>query len=179
MKLAVPTLENQLVKLEPATAKNVEILIEWTLDPVAQGPYKRVPGLNSDELRTLLLHSSDRQYFLIRRASDAHPLGRFYWRAWRFVEGTSTIDWELNIFVANPDEPGKGYGTATQRLAAYYLMTRPETSSIFAFTFAANHAEQRALLKAGFREGDALPNARYPVQLPNDPCVLFVRDRDV
>jgi RimJ/RimL family protein N-acetyltransferase len=165
--------------LEPANVENVALLIKWTLDPIAQGPYKRVPSLDSDDLRRLFLDSEDRQYFLIRRTTDACPLGRFYWRAWQFTEYSAGIDWELNIILADPQERGKGYGTAVQHLAADYLMTRPETRSIFAFTFETNHAERRALIKAGFRESGSLPNQRYPVLLPSEPCVLFVWGKPV
>jgi len=35
--------ENEVVLLEPASEANVDLLVRWTLDPVAQGPYKRVP----------------------------------------------------------------------------------------------------------------------------------------
>ena len=174
MRQAAPALRNHLVELEPVNAGNVELLIKWTLDPVAQGPYKRVPSLDSDELRKLFLDSQDRQYFLIRRATDACPLGRFYWREWRFAEHSAGIDWELNIFLADPHKRGKGYGTAVQHLAADYLMTQSETRSIFAFTFETNRAERRALIKAGFREAGFLPNPRYPVNVPSDPCVLFI-----
>src|SRR5262245_41649272 len=174
MTLVAPELEDELVKIEPANTDNVHLLIAWTRDPVAQGPYKRVPRLDPNELWTLFLHSTDRQYFLIRRATDAHPLGRFYWRAFRFAESPGT-DWELNIFLADPDSRGRGYGTVVQRLASDYLLTRSDTRSVFAFTLAANLAEQRALVKAGFRLAGPLPNSRYPVELPSDPRLLFVR----
>jgi hypothetical protein len=86
-----------MIILEPASAENINLLIQWTLDPVAQGPYKRVPLLTPDQLRELFLHSSDRRYYLIRRTVDQKPLGRFYYRAWDFGDGG--IDWELNIFI--------------------------------------------------------------------------------
>ena len=179
MRHAIPALENPLVRLEPASAANVEILVRWTLDPVAQGPYKRVPALDPDELRRLFLASRDRQYFLIRRATDARPLGRFYWRAWTFTEDAGVIDWELNVFLADPNERGRGYGTAVQQLAAAHLTTRLETRSVFAFTLEANLAERRALIKAGFREAGPLPDPRYPVELPSETCVLFVWGKEL
>src|SRR5437660_1418288 len=58
----------------------------------------------------------------------------------------------LNIFLADPGARGNVYGTGVQRLASDYLMTLPQTRSVFAFIVAANLAEQRALMKAGFRE---------------------------
>jgi len=55
-----------------------------------------------------------------------------------------------------------------------HLAARPDTHSIFAFTAVGNEAERRALLNAGFREEGPLPDSRYPVPLPRDPCLLFV-----
>lgn len=162
-----------MVTLEPASPENVNLLIRWTMDPVAQGPFKRVSSLSTDELRALFLAGADRSYFLLRRSSDAAPLGRFYWRAWRFC-GDPRVDWELNIFLADPRERGKGYGTAAQRLAARHLAALPETESVFAFTLVRNKAERRALLKAGFLNRGLMPNERYPVILPTEPCELFV-----
>jgi hypothetical protein len=81
MKTETHPLGDNLVTLEPADATNVEPLIRWTLDPMAQGPHKRVPDMTADELRTLFLANPDRQYFLIRRSANGHPLGRFYWLA--------------------------------------------------------------------------------------------------
>ena len=76
-------LAGDVVKLEAADEANVDLLVEWTLDPVAQGPFKRVPGSDAAALRALFLHSADRRYYLIRDARDGRPLGRFYCRAWR------------------------------------------------------------------------------------------------
>src|SRR5262245_65101682 len=168
-------LGDDLVTLEPVGPRSVDLLIRWTLDPVAQGPYKRVPALSTEDLRSLVLEELDRNYFVVRRASDAAPIGRFYWRAWRFRRPTDElVDWELNIFIADPRERGKGYGTAAQRLAASYLAARPETRSVFAFSLADNGAERRALLKAGFLDKGLMPNDGYPVVLLTEPCQLFV-----
>jgi len=171
-----PVLADDLVTLEPADPTNVTLLIRWSLDPIAQGPFKRVPNLSTDELRSLFLADPDPSYFVpLQRSSDATPLGRFYWRAWWFRRPTDElVDWELNIFLADPRERGNGYGTAAQRLAATYLEARPETRSVFAFTLANNNAERRALLKAGFLDRGLMPHEGYPVVLPTEPCQLFV-----
>src|SRR5262245_22041620 len=168
-------LADDLVALEPAGPRNVDLLVRWSLDPIAQGPFKRVPNLSTDELRSLFLADPDRSYFVLRRCSDATPIGRFYWREWRFGGPSDPlVDWELNIFLADPRERGKGYGTAAQRLAASYLEALPETRSLFAFTLADNNAERRALLKAGFLDRGLMPNEGYPVVLPIELCQLFV-----
>jgi RimJ/RimL family protein N-acetyltransferase len=168
-------LRNEIVILEPAGADNVELLVKWTLDPVAQGPYKRVPKMTPDELRALFLHSLDRWYFLIRRTSDLKPLGRFYYRAWRFQSNSDMIDWELNPLIADPTDRGRGCGTAVQALAAEFLLQLAETHSVFAYTFEENVAERRALQKAGFEEVGRMPHPYYRVKLPSETCVLYVR----
>jgi hypothetical protein len=120
MKAPAPVLTNQLVILEPVNEQTVDLLIQWTLDPVAQGPHKRVPAMAVAELRALFLHSADRQYFLIRRTADGRPLGRFYYHAWRFGGETEGIDWELNILLADPGKRGKGI----VKLMRYQVITR-------------------------------------------------------
>jgi hypothetical protein len=86
-------LKNETVTLEPAGRQNVDLLVRWTLDSVVQGRYKRVPSWTAAEVRELILHSPDRQYFLIRRTADREPLGRFYYRAWRFGARDDVVDW--------------------------------------------------------------------------------------
>ena len=171
-------MRNDLVTLEPANEDNVGLLIEWTLDPIAQGPYKRVPQMTISELRDLFLHNPDRYYFLIRRTADNKSLGRFYYRAWRFHPDPEKIDWELNIFIAEPAERGKGYGTATQKLALKFLLHQPETQTVFAYTFVTNKGEQRALQKAGLEEKGLMPSEYYRVKLPPEKCVLYTKQRE-
>jgi RimJ/RimL family protein N-acetyltransferase len=167
-------LKNELVTLEPVDQRNVDLLIQWTLDPVAQGPYKRVPSMTAAQLQDLFLSSPERQYFLIRRSTDGEPLGRFYYRGWRFLSGQTMVDWELNILIADPGERGKGYGTAAQRLALGHLLRQPETRSVFAYTYATNVAERRCLEKIGLEESGLLPHPYYRVPLPAEPAVLYV-----
>ncbi|GEM_PF-2261239 len=156
----------QKITLEPAAEANVDLLVQWTLDPQAQGPYKRVPSMTPSQLRELFLYSTDRQYFLIKRTSDARPLGRFYYRGWRFHPDPGKVDWELNILIADPAFCGKGYGTMTQALALSRLLARPETHSVFAYTHEDNIAERRALLKAGLLEMGYLPHSYYKIPSP-------------
>jgi len=171
-------LKNEIVILEPADPQNVDLLVRWTLDPVAQGLCKRVPQMTVAELHDLFLHSSDRQYFLIRRTADREPVGRFYYRAWRFGSSHEMVDWELNIFIAAPDDRGKGYGTAVQKLALDYLLQQSETRSVFAYTYATNKAERRSLEKAGLEEKGRLPHPYYCVRIPPEESVLYVSEKD-
>lgn len=156
--------KNDKVKLEKASKKNIELLITWTLDKVAQGPYKRVSCLNVKELEILFLNSIDREYFLIRN-NDDEPIGRFYIRKWIFNSESGLVDWELNIIIAKESERGKGYGTAVQKLAVKILQERSETNSIFAYTMNENIAERRVLEKCGFEYIRNLSNSYYMIGL--------------
>jgi RimJ/RimL family protein N-acetyltransferase len=168
-----PVPQNELIRLEPASAANVELLARWTLDPVAQGPYKRVPEATLEQLRELFLHEPSRQYFLIRRLPEGSPVGRFYWRAWRFASNPKLVDWELNILLAEPSVRGRGLGSAVQQLAVQCLLGHPSTRSVFAYTDAENIAERRALEKAGLRELGFLPHPRYPVPAPEGRWLVY------
>jgi RimJ/RimL family protein N-acetyltransferase len=159
-------LQNNRIVLEPASEANVDLLVRWTLDPVAQGPYKQVPELSAAELRELFLHEQSREYFVIRLTPDGTPVGRLYWRAWRITPDPDSIDWELNILLAEPAIRGGGLGSSAQELAVRHLLGRPSTRSVFAFTATGNHAERRALEKAGLHELGPLPHPRYPIPFP-------------
>ena len=80
----------------------------------------------------------------------------------------------LDIFIADPVERGKGYGTAAQALALEFLLQRQETHSVFAYTFVTNAAERCALQKAGFEEAGLMPSSYYRVKLPPEECVLYL-----
>jgi len=67
--------ENEVVLLEPASEANVDLLVRWTLDPVAQGPYKRVPESSAHRLREMFLREPSREYFLVRMLPDSIPVG--------------------------------------------------------------------------------------------------------
>ncbi len=175
MKNTSRLLKNEIVTLEPATQHNLDRLVKWTLDPVAQGAYKRVPQMSAEELGELFLHSNDRHYFLITRTEDQKHLGRYYHRAWHFTSEPEQVDWELNILLAKPSERGKGYGTAVQKLATDYLLDQPTTRSVFAYTFETNIGERRALEKAGFEEAGYLPHPHYKVNLPPEKSMLYVK----
>lgn len=95
------------------------------------------------------------------RRSD-FAAARSYWRAWRFTSDADMIDWELNILLAEPGVRGRGLGSASQALAVQHLLGRPSTRSVFAYTAVENHAERRALQKAGLREGGTTSASTLP-----------------
>jgi RimJ/RimL family protein N-acetyltransferase len=151
----------------------VDLLVRWTLDPVAQGPHKRVPEISAAQLRELFLREPSREYFVIRLVADGSPVGRLYWRAWRFTTNADLIDWELNILLGEPGVRGRGLGSASQELAVQHLLGRRSTRSVFAYTAVENHPERRALQKAGLHELGPLPHLRYPVPIPEGKWLVY------
>ena len=170
---AAQALENEVVLLEPASEANVDLLVRWTLDPIAQGPYKRVPEIGAQRLHELFLREPSREYFLVRMLPDGVPVGRLYWRAWRFISDPDMIDWELNILIGNPAVRGRGLGSAAQERAVQHLLSRPSTRSVFAYTAEENRAERRALQKAGLHEVGPLPHLRYPIPVPEGRWLVY------
>jgi hypothetical protein len=63
-------LQNEIITLEPLTKDNVDLRVQWTLDPVAQGPYKRVPPWPAEKVQQIFLEAADRYYFLIQLTED-------------------------------------------------------------------------------------------------------------
>jgi hypothetical protein len=49
--------------------------------------------------------------------------------------------------------------------------------SVFAYTYATNKAEMRALEKAGLEEKGGLPDPYYRVRLSPEESVLYVREK--
>jgi len=108
---------------------------------------------------------------------DHIAVGRFYWRAWRFPDDSKKIDWELNVFIADPAKRGCGIGSAVQALAVGHLLARRETRSVFAYTDCDNLAERRALGKAGLYEIGPLPQRRYPLPFAESRWILYSTSR--
>lgn len=63
-------LSNELVLLEPANHDNAELLIRWTLHPVAQGTCMRVPKKTPEALGQIFLHNPGRSQFPIQRTAE-------------------------------------------------------------------------------------------------------------
>lgn len=144
---------NDGVILRPVTADDIAVLQQLTHDPDGAGEFEwagwsdphswrrgwEENGLIGPEGGTLIV------------TRDGEALGLVNWR--RRSAGRSSYRWVIGI-VLLPSARGHGYGTEAQRQLARYLFAHTTVHRIEAATEAANHAEQRALEKAGFtREG--------------------------
>lgn len=85
--------------------------------------------------------------------ADGEWAGRVAWWKRTYGPPNESWCWQFGILV-HKDHRGQGVGSAAQRMLADYLFAHTLAHRIEAGTDPQNHAEQRALEKAGFsREG--------------------------
>lgn len=160
------------VTLEEVTESDVEEAISWSLDPVAQGPFKQVPRSSREALRAQILADDSRRYFYI--TWNGRRVGRFYFRRWSFLG--DGVDWELNTLVAAPDLRGRGIGTDAKRAAIGYLKTLPESNAVFAYTHKDNVGAQKSLERAGLIYSGPAPTKRFPVPVDPNTFVMYSQE---
>ena len=86
--------------------------------------------------------------------------GRVEWFTKYWGPQETSACWTIAIGL-RPAYQGRGIGTEAQRLLVAYLFEHTRVHRIEAFTDAANHAEQRALEKAGFRREGVIREAQW------------------
>lgn len=87
-------------------------------------------------------------------------VGEVSYRQVRYGPGDASIAYNIGIVVA-PEQRGNGYGAEAQQLLAEYLFAVFPIMRIEASTDIVNHAEQRALEKAGFTREGVLRKAQW------------------
>ncbi|WP_336206739.1 GNAT family N-acetyltransferase [Nonomuraea sp. LPB2021202275-12-8] len=106
-------------------------------------------GLLSDDGGTLTVCAGDQ------------VAGRIQWfKAGGWAPPATSWCWTIAIMLV-PDHRGRGIGTEAQRQLATYLFDHTRAHRIQAYTDAQNHAEQRALEKAGFEREGVLRQAQW------------------
>jgi RimJ/RimL family protein N-acetyltransferase len=86
-------------------------------------------------------------------------LGGVSWHAVDYGGTVSSSAWNIGIGLL-PEARGRGVGTLAQRMLVEHLFAATELDRIEASTDVDNHAEQRALEKAGFRREGVLRGAQ-------------------
>jgi RimJ/RimL family protein N-acetyltransferase len=142
------------VRLRPVTEDDLPALDAMFADPEAIGVHNWEGFTDPRKWRRLFeengLLGGDR-WVLMVETDAGERIGFVSWSPVRV--GTSSLYWVIGISLW-PHARGRGYGTEAQRQLVRYLFTTTPVNRIQAGTDAENHAEQRALEKAGFtREG--------------------------
>jgi len=107
--------------------------------------------------------------------ADAHVIGDVGWHAQSY--GPPGVGAAMNIGIRLlPEHRGHGYGGPAQRLLADYLFATYPINRVEAGTDVDNHAEQRALVKAGFSRDGVLRGTQWRAGSWHD-LVVFSRLR--
>jgi len=85
--------------------------------------------------------------FTMYETASWRPIGNCQWRAIDYRNRTA----EYAIFIGDPADRGKGYGTEATRLMVDYAFTALGLHNVMLTSYAFNLAGQRAYEKAGFR----------------------------
>jgi aminoglycoside 6'-N-acetyltransferase len=93
-------------------------------------------------------------------AEAGQTAGKVEWFSASWGRVATSRCWSIAIAI-RPSFRGRGIGTDAQRLLAEYLFLHTRVQRIQAFTDVENHAERRALEKAGFRLEGVLRSAQW------------------
>lgn len=97
---------------------------------------------------------------LLVELPDGPVVGNVGWHAVHHGPPPASRCWNIGIGLL-PEWRGRGLGTTAQRLLAAYLLENTTVNRIEASTDVTNHAEQRALEKAGFTREAVLRGAQF------------------
>jgi RimJ/RimL family protein N-acetyltransferase len=141
------------VALRPAREDDMSVFDQLFNDPDGAGPFQWYGWRDPTRFRRRLaengLLTDDGGTLMVVLADE--PVGFISWR--KVPTSMSSFCWNIGIGLM-PEHRGHGYGTRAQRLLVRYLFAHTQVQRVEAATDVDNHAEQRALEKAGFqREG--------------------------
>jgi RimJ/RimL family protein N-acetyltransferase len=148
------------VTLRPVREDDLPLLERLHLEPGESGPFQWFGWSPPGRLRraweaTGLLDDNQGQLTVCR---GQEAIGFVSWR--RQQTGPVSHCWDTGITLA-PGARGHGLGTQAQRLLVDYLLRTTLVNRVTAETDVANHAEQRALEKAGFTKEGVLRGHQF------------------
>lgn len=148
------------IRLRDVTLDDLEVLEGWSRSPEARGEYNDFgPSQGTTSLRDALergpLRNERNGEMLIVLEPEGTPIGTVGWHEVHYGPNAESRAWNIGIALL-PEHRGQGHGATAQRQLADYLFATTDANRVEAQTDVENHAEQRALEKAGFtREGTA------------------------
>ncbi|HEX9037809.1 MAG TPA: GNAT family protein [Ktedonobacterales bacterium] len=150
-------LQGELVYLRPPRAQDLPLLADRANDVTYLTDYNffglRRAGQVEESFRDDGLLGIDHGTLLVVTRDGDEIAGDVSYRRVRYGPGDASAAYNIGITLA-PERRGQGYGSEAQRLLADYLFATFPIMRVEASTDCENHAEQRALEKAGFnREG--------------------------
>ena len=150
------------MRLRPATLADVELLERWQ-QPAYIGEFNTFgmpPRPLREAIRDTGLIGKDRGTLIVEVIAGGRPVGSVSWHAELYGPNPESLAWNIGINLI-PDGRAQGYGGEAQRLLAERLFATTSVNRIEAMTDVENHAEQRALDKAGFVREGVLRGAQF------------------
>lgn len=163
------------MRLRPATLADVELLERWQ-QPAYIGEFNTF-GMPARPLREAIrdtgLIGKDRGTLIVEVIAGGRAIGSVSWHGELYGPNPESLAWNIGINLI-PDGRGQGYGGEAQRLLAERLFATTPVNRIEAMTDVENHAEQRALEKAGFAREGVLRGAQFRAGAWHDIVVYSV-----
>ncbi|HUP83360.1 MAG TPA: GNAT family protein [Candidatus Limnocylindria bacterium] len=151
------------VRLRDITLEDADLLDQWNaaVEPGSFNDFGPRSPTERDALTRGPLRNDRNGMLIIERIPDGTPIGTVGWRRVMVYGPPPQSDaWQIGIELI-PSARGAGLGVEAQRLVADYLFAATTVNRVEASTDVANLAEQRALVKAGYRHEGIARRAQF------------------
>lgn len=150
------------VRLRPPEPADEKPLALWATEAYRShwNDFGLAPRTLTEQLADGPLISDTHGTLIVEERRTRQPVGTVSWFTVRYGPNPASRVWNLGIELI-PESQGRGLGSEAQRLLVDWLFRYTEVFRIEASTDVANHAEQRALVKAGFRPDGRIRGAQY------------------
>ena len=151
------------VRLRPATVVDAEFL-ELFQSPEYRGEFNdfgQIEGPSDrEDVEPDVVSGVHSKRLIVERIDNRVPIGTVSWHGVRYGPNVESLAWNIGIALV-PEARGHGYGPEAQRLLADHLFATTAANRVEAAADVTNHAELRALTKAGFEKEGVLRGAQY------------------
>jgi RimJ/RimL family protein N-acetyltransferase len=136
----------------------------------------RRPGSQAEHAPGDALRDDDNGMLWVERLEGGAPIGTVQYRRVPYGPNPESMAWDIGIELV-AEARGQGFGAEAQRLLADWLFETTPANRVEAGTDAENHAEARALEKAGFQRDGVLRGAQFRAGAYHD-LIVYSRLRD-
>jgi RimJ/RimL family protein N-acetyltransferase len=141
--------------LRKIEAEDIPLIAYWSKSPQAHGNYLSMENLSESQgfhlLESGALWNHNSRTYLIE-LREGIPLGTIHF--WKRPEDKTTAVMALKI--AEPSHRNMGYGTEAQKYLIMHMLERMAIDKVEMYTDLENVAQQRCLLKLGFKMVESL-----------------------
>jgi aminoglycoside 6'-N-acetyltransferase len=166
------------VLLRPITTDDLDLFEAELASPEGTGPFQWFGFTPTHRMRRRFAEDGllGPDGGMLTVAAEGRTAGRVEWFKSSWGRPDTSFCWTIAIGLFSCAR-GKGTGSEAQRLLARYLFDHTRAERVQAWTDLDNHAEQRALEKAGFVREGVLRSAQWRAGSWHDQ-VLYAAVRD-